>query len=125
MRRGKERGRGGKNEAMADASKVDNEYENDGGSSSIEEQNRKDGGANGSGAPFVCLARFAGDSAAGAFMGSIFGYGPCFFFFFNQIRLVSSHVGCFCIWVLLRFFQFVVFVTILLFGVFGRRLKGF
>lgn len=50
-----------------------------------------------------------------------------FFFvsFFHQIRLVSSHLGCFCIWVLLRFFQFVVFVTILLFGVFGRRLKGF
>ncbi|OVA20057.1 Mitochondrial inner membrane translocase subunit Tim17/Tim22/Tim23/peroxisomal protein PMP24 [Macleaya cordata] len=25
--------------------------------------------------PFVCLSRFAADSAAGAFMGSIFGYG--------------------------------------------------
>ncbi|XP_077217261.1 mitochondrial import inner membrane translocase subunit TIM22-3-like [Tasmannia lanceolata] len=30
---------------------------------------------NPSGGPFVCLVRFAGDSAAGALMGSIFGYG--------------------------------------------------
>ena len=27
------------------------------------------------GGPALCLFRFAGDSAAGAFMGSIFGYG--------------------------------------------------
>ncbi|XP_043691659.1 chloroplastic import inner membrane translocase subunit TIM22-2-like [Telopea speciosissima] len=32
-------------------------------------------GLNLSGTPLVCLFRFAGDSAAGAFMGSIFGYG--------------------------------------------------
>ncbi|CAI9773402.1 unnamed protein product [Fraxinus pennsylvanica] len=31
--------------------------------------------ANPSSPPLVCLLRFAGDSAAGAFMGSIFGYG--------------------------------------------------
>ncbi|KAK4439730.1 Chloroplastic import inner membrane translocase subunit TIM22-2 [Sesamum alatum] len=31
--------------------------------------------ANSSSPPLVCLFRFAGDSAAGAFMGSIFGYG--------------------------------------------------
>lgn len=31
--------------------------------------------ANLSGPPIVCLLRFAGDSVAGAFMGSIFGYG--------------------------------------------------
>ncbi|GAB4849728.1 hypothetical protein Ancab_004524 [Ancistrocladus abbreviatus] len=30
---------------------------------------------NHSASPFVCLLRFAGDSAAGTFMGSIFGYG--------------------------------------------------
>ncbi|KAK9089838.1 hypothetical protein Scep_028920 [Stephania cephalantha] len=32
-------------------------------------------GSNQFGTPFVCLSRFAADSAAGAFMGSIFGYG--------------------------------------------------
>ncbi|KAK9269647.1 hypothetical protein L1049_001424 [Liquidambar formosana] len=31
--------------------------------------------SNPSSTPLVCLLRFAGDSAAGAFMGSIFGYG--------------------------------------------------
>ncbi|KAL3851154.1 hypothetical protein ACJIZ3_013036 [Penstemon smallii] len=31
--------------------------------------------ANPSSPPLVCLFRFAGDSAAGAFMGSVFGYG--------------------------------------------------
>ncbi|KAL6570547.1 hypothetical protein OROGR_000097 [Orobanche gracilis] len=31
--------------------------------------------SNTSSRPLVCLVRFAGDSAAGAFMGSIFGYG--------------------------------------------------
>ncbi|KAL6999170.1 hypothetical protein U1Q18_000330 [Sarracenia purpurea var. burkii] len=31
--------------------------------------------SNPSSPPLVCLVRFAGDSAAGAFMGSIFGYG--------------------------------------------------
>lgn len=31
--------------------------------------------ANPSSPPLVCLFRFAGDSAAGALMGSIFGYG--------------------------------------------------
>ncbi|CAI9760388.1 unnamed protein product [Fraxinus pennsylvanica] len=31
--------------------------------------------ANPSSPPLVCLVRFAGDSASGAFMGSIFGYG--------------------------------------------------
>ncbi|XXG44831.1 hypothetical protein AAC387_Pa02g0078 [Persea americana] len=56
--------------AMADSAKVENESEN-----GSEEQNRTDGSVNGSGAAFVCLTRFAGDSAAGAVMGSIFGYG--------------------------------------------------
>ncbi|XXG44829.1 hypothetical protein AAC387_Pa02g0078 [Persea americana] len=81
---------------MADSAKVENESEN-----GSEEQNRTDGSVNGSGAAFVCLTRFAGDSAAGAVMGSIFGYGP----FFStpssrlyQTHLVSSHLGCFLIW---------------------------
>lgn len=95
--------------AMADSAKVENESEN-----GSEEQNRTDGSVNGSGAAFVCLTRFAGDSAAGAVMGSIFGYGP----FFStpssrlyQTHLVSSHLGCFFIWGLLHFFRVVVFLT--------------
>ncbi|XP_058070723.1 chloroplastic import inner membrane translocase subunit TIM22-2-like [Magnolia sinica] len=39
-----------------------------------ENPNRPDG-LNPSGSPLVCVARFAGDSAAGALMGSVFGYG--------------------------------------------------
>ncbi|KAG8365129.1 hypothetical protein BUALT_Bualt18G0072300 [Buddleja alternifolia] len=35
--------------------------------------------ANPSSPPFVCLLKFAGDSAAGAFMGSVFGYGSGLF----------------------------------------------
>ncbi|XP_043688751.1 chloroplastic import inner membrane translocase subunit TIM22-2-like [Telopea speciosissima] len=37
--------------------------------------NNPSDGLNLNGTPLVCLMRFAGDSAAGAFMGSIFGYG--------------------------------------------------
>ncbi|XP_042519076.1 chloroplastic import inner membrane translocase subunit TIM22-2-like [Macadamia integrifolia] len=37
--------------------------------------NNASDGLNPYGTPIVCLMRFAGDSAAGAFMGSIFGYG--------------------------------------------------
>lgn len=39
----------------------------------------KPSGAGVSGPPLLCLIRFASDSAAGALMGSVFGYGLSFF----------------------------------------------
>lgn len=39
--------------------------------------------ANPSSPPLVCLFRFAGDSAAGALMGSIFGYGSILLLVFS------------------------------------------
>lgn len=49
------------------------------------------GSANPSSPPLVCLLRFVGDSAAGAVMGSVFGYGNAFFFF-RFIFVIFPHV---------------------------------
>ncbi|KAG8386052.1 hypothetical protein BUALT_Bualt03G0108900 [Buddleja alternifolia] len=46
--------------------------------------------ANSSSPPLVCLFRFAGDSAAGAFMGSVFGYGLSKFTFESLCALGSG-----------------------------------
>ncbi|KAF8414211.1 hypothetical protein HHK36_002211 [Tetracentron sinense] len=56
--------------ATADSSNPDTETENENNGN----PNNTEGSIP-SGPPLVCLMRFAGDSAAGAFMGSIFGYG--------------------------------------------------
>ena len=42
-------------------------------------------------APESVVVRFAGDSAAGAFMGSIFGYGPLSLYIYIYVYMIDSY----------------------------------
>lgn len=61
--------------ATADSPNTDSDADFENPNSTVTSNSSDALKANLSGPPIVCLLRFAGDSVAGAFMGSIFGYG--------------------------------------------------